>query len=118
LGPWQLEANNYLNTEWFKEFSFNLLEHISILLKQKQNFEELQVIFKFVFKEIPTYNEIVNRTTPIYPIFSLNSKKEPQINWSSSLNLLWQQTVYLVRNSIMDYEGLYRTWIEDRLGSK
>lgn len=86
----KLENSNYLNNSWFKDFSFYILEHLTELLKESWNFEELNLIFKFVFKEIPTYDEIVNRTAPIYPIFALNTKKEPQLNWNSSLNLLWQ----------------------------
>jgi hypothetical protein len=49
-------------------------------MEQSQNYEELSLLFKFIFKETPKYDEIVNRTAPIYPLFSLNSKKEPQLN--------------------------------------
>lgn len=109
---------NIDNIDKFKEFSLYLLEHFVVLLKQSDNYDEKLLIFKFFFKETPTYNEVVNRTAKLYPFFALNTKKDLSQNEKSSLNLKWQQTVYLVRNSIMDYEGLYRTWIEDRLCSK
>lgn len=60
------------------------------ILKESKNFEELDLIFKFIFKQTPTYKQIVNRTAPIFPIFAWNTKKElPKIE-NSSLNLKWQ----------------------------
>jgi DNA invertase Pin-like site-specific DNA recombinase len=78
------------NPEKFKKFCFNMLEHLPKLLKQSQNFEQLDLVFKFVFTETPSYDEIVNRTASMYPIFALNSKKELSKIESSSLNLKWQ----------------------------
>ena len=81
---------NIDNLEEFKKFSVYLLEHMSEILKQSNNFEELDLIFKFIFKETPTYKQIVNRTAPIFPIFALNTKKDLSQNEKSSWNLKWQ----------------------------
>ncbi len=80
----------YSDPENFKKFCFYLIEHLSDLLIQSKSHEELSTLFKFVFKKTPTWNEINNRTFEIYPIFALQSKKEPQIIWSSSVNRKWQ----------------------------
>lgn len=81
---------NYDNIEQFKDFSLYLIEHIAEIMEQSQNYEELALLFKFIFKETPKYDEIINRTVPIYPLFSLNSKKELSNIENSSLNLKWQ----------------------------
>lgn len=81
---------NIDNIDEFKKFSIYLLEHLGEILTESRNFEELDLVFKFVFKETPTYNQLINRTAPIFPIFALNTKKEPQLNWNSSLNIKWQ----------------------------
>jgi hypothetical protein len=57
-----------------------MLEHFEVLLSQSKNFDELDIIFRFVFQERPTYKQIVNRTPELYPIFALQSKKELQLN--------------------------------------
>ncbi len=66
----------FTNINGFQKFCFNLLEHLDILAIQSQNIEELEVIFKFIFKETPTYNQIVNRTPELYPIFALQSQQK------------------------------------------
>ncbi len=86
---WECEGSDFIKPEKFKEFCFSVLEHLGEFLKQSQSLEELSLIFQFVFKETPEYNDIVNRTSPLQPIFALQSKKEPQIIWSSSVNRKW-----------------------------
>ena len=87
---WKLEESNSIHNTWFKEFSFYILEHLTDLLKQSQHHEEIDLIFKFVFRETPTYDEIVNRTAKVYPIFALNKQKELPENESSSEKVNWQ----------------------------
>lgn len=84
------KTSEYSDPENFKKFCFYVIEHISDLLIQSKNHEELSTLFKFVFKKTPTYNEINNRTFHIHPVFALNSKKEPSKIESSFLNLKWQ----------------------------
>ncbi len=86
----KMKTNNYVDPQWFKKFCFYILEHFEVLLKDSQSLDEIQLIFSFLFQERPTVNQIVNRTPNLYPIFALNNKKEPQLNWSSSVNLKWQ----------------------------
>ena len=75
----------------FKQFSLYLIEHLGELLSTSQNLEEMRIVFQFVFSEIPTYSEIINRTPPMYPIFLINKpKKEPTVMVDSCINLNWQ----------------------------
>lgn len=86
----------------FKEFCFHIIEHLWDLLQESQKHEEKETIFKFVFKEVPTYAEIVNRTPKMYSIFASVKEKEPSKIESSSENLLWQSTRDLYRTHTIE----------------
>jgi DNA invertase Pin-like site-specific DNA recombinase len=86
----------------FKEFCFNIIEHLWDLLQESQKHEEKETIFKFVFKEVPTYAEIVNRTPKMYSIFASVKEKEPSKIESSSENLLWQTKRDLYRTHTIE----------------
>lgn len=81
---------NFEKLDTFKEFCFNILEHLDVLAMQSQSFEELEVIFKFIFRETPTYNDIINRTPNTYPIFYLQSQQKNPPEGEFSVNIDWQ----------------------------
>lgn len=85
-----IENSNILNSQTFKEFSFYIIEHLWKLLRQSQNLEELKVIFQFIFPKTPEYDEIVNRTAKVYPLFSLESQQKNPSEEEFSQNLKWQ----------------------------
>ena len=93
----------YNDPEGFKKFCFYIIEHLSDLLSEGRSHEELSTLFKFVFKKTPTYNQINNQTFQLNLIFALNTKKEPQLNWSSSINLKWQTTTLQNRTNLTEY---------------
>ena len=80
----------FTNISGFQKFCFNLLEHLDVLAIQSQNIEELEVIFKFTFRETPTYNQIVNRTPNLYPIFALQSQQKNPPVGEFLENIGWQ----------------------------
>lgn len=86
----------------FKDFCFYIIEHLWDLLQESQKHEEKETIFKFVFKEVPTYAEIVNRTPKVYSIFASVKEKEPSKIESSSENLLWQSKRDLYRTHTIE----------------
>ncbi len=56
------------------------------------------IVFQVVFSEIPTYQDIINRTPKVYPIFVMNKpKKESPVMEDSSVNLKWQGDCELKR---------------------
>lgn len=53
----------------------NLIEHPEKLLLKANHIDELQQIWSFVFSELPTYNDLVNRTPKLTLVFEQTSKK-------------------------------------------
>jgi hypothetical protein len=84
------DEENFSDPERFKEFCFYVLEHMTELVHASQNFEEIRTLFRFVFKETPTYDQIVNRTAPIYPIFAITSQQKNSREGIFEKNLNWQ----------------------------
>ncbi len=85
------EARGFDNLENFQRFCLHFIEHLGELLSTSQNLEEKRIIFQFVFSEIPTYQDIINRTPKIYPIFVISkTKKESPIMEDSCINPNWQ----------------------------
>lgn len=63
------------------------------------------VVSQFVFSEIPTYQDIINRTPRVYPIFVMNKpKKESPVMEDSTVNLKWQDDCLLLANFIEHYD--------------
>lgn len=86
----QFDNKKIDDVEKFKNFCFYILGHFDELVKKSQNSEELQVIFKFIFKEVPHYEQIVNRTAPLQPILALQRQQKNSQNESLDDNLKWQ----------------------------
>ncbi len=85
------EAKGFDSIENFQRFCLHFIEHLGELLSTSQNLEEKRIIFQFVFCEIPTYQDIINRTPKVYPIFVMNKpKKESPVMEDSSINQNWQ----------------------------
>lgn len=64
--------------ETFKNNAIYFVEHLWKIVKVSQKQSELDIIFKLVFTQKPTYNEIESGTAQIYPIFSyLKQQKNP-----------------------------------------
>lgn len=84
------EISGFENSRDFQQFCLHLIEHLGDLLSISKNLEEKRIIFSFVFREIPTFQEIVNRTPQVYPIFALDAKKEPSMKEDSYVNPNWQ----------------------------
>ena len=80
----------YDNLDRFKEFCFYILAQLDNLVKNSQNMEELQLIFKFIFKEVPHYQQIINRTLPLRPILAFQSQQKNPQNEDFNTNLKWQ----------------------------
>lgn len=67
-------------------------------------FEEKRIIFQFVFIEIPTYQEVVNRTPKVYPIFAYASQQKNSREGILETNLNWQDDCLLLANFIQHYD--------------
>lgn len=56
------------------------------------------IVFQVVFSEIPTYQDIINRTPKVYPIFVMSkTKKESTVMVDSNVFPKWQSTLYEFR---------------------
>ncbi|MBP7773917.1 hypothetical protein KA071_02390, partial [Candidatus Gracilibacteria bacterium] len=84
------ENSDFENPEMFKDYCFYMLEHFKELLSIRQNHEELRAVFGFIFKEFPTYKDVVNRTPAVYPIFVLVSQQKNSQEGILEENLYWQ----------------------------
>ncbi len=62
----------------FKNKSKYLMEHREKMLLDSTNVQKQQALFKLVFKEFPTYQDIVNGTPNLYPMFELSGNIEMQ----------------------------------------
>lgn len=84
------ENNKNFNDVWkYKEFCNYILEHLEDLLNDSKTFEEIDTLFKFIFKKTPEYNEIINRTFDIWPTLALGFKKEHSVFECSTTNHIW-----------------------------
>ena len=75
--------------ERFKNSSNKILEHLDKLVLQKENPEVIQLAFDIVFGGKVEYESILSRTPITHELLALNTKKELQWNWNSSLNRKW-----------------------------
>ena len=84
-------SRGFENLEKFQRFCLHFIEHLGELLSTSQNLEEKRIVFQFVFSEIPTYQDIINRTPKVYPIFVMNKpKKESTVMIDSNVFPKWQ----------------------------
>ena len=70
-----------INKRDIKDFTNNsiyLMEHREEMLLNSTNVQKQQALFRLVFKEFPTYHDIVNGTPSFYPMFELSSNVEMQ----------------------------------------
>ena len=109
----------FVNTAVNSFNNWNVQARRSIFTSLGQNFvlKDWELAIE-LYPWIKLIEKISSNLTREYRRFKTD-KKSTTISDSNAYDwiyLKWQQTVYLVRNSIMDCEGLYRTWIEDRLG--
>lgn len=63
-----------------------LMEHSGELLGGKDNIENRRYLFGLVFEELPTYDDLINGTAKLQPIFQLkwneNVSKEDLVQWA------------------------------------
>lgn len=58
----------------FRKFMNYCITHIEKFASDSENNEKIELIFRFIFQEKPTYEEIVSHTPKMYPIFALQSQ--------------------------------------------
>jgi hypothetical protein len=52
------------------------ISHMGELASDSENPEKIELIFRFIFQEKPTYEEIKSHTPNIYPVFALQSQQK------------------------------------------
>jgi hypothetical protein len=52
------------------------ISYMGELASDSENPEKIELIFRFVFQEKPTYEEIKSHTPNIYPVFALQSQQK------------------------------------------
>lgn len=79
-----------IDWEVLKSYWKKLIENLGIIASISRNHKTLKLLFTLVFMKVPTYSEIVNRTVPLQPFFSLVSQQKiPEVGiWDK--NLFWQ----------------------------
>jgi hypothetical protein len=60
----------------FRKFMNYCISHMGELASDSENPEKIELIFRFIFQEKPTYEEIKSHTPNIYPVFSLQSQQK------------------------------------------
>ncbi|EKD29788.1 MAG: NUDIX hydrolase [uncultured bacterium (gcode 4)] len=77
-----------VNKTEFRKFMVYHLTHLQELASDVEKPENIDLIFRFVFQEKPSYEEILSHTPKIYPIFSLQSqlKNPPEGDFSESMH--------------------------------
>lgn len=86
------ELKKQTQTFWlerFKKCSKKILEHPEILASAKENPEVIQLWFELLFGGKIVYEEIKSRTPMKEELLALESKKEFQLKWNSSINRKW-----------------------------
>ena len=73
----KIGINKYDITE-FIDHSKYLMEHREKMLLNSTNVQKQQALFRLVFKELPTYHDIVNGTPNFYPMFELSGNNKMQ----------------------------------------
>ncbi len=63
-----------LNVKLGFKYGRHLIEHMEELLIDTDNLLRQEQLFGMLFKELPTYDEIVNRTVKLEPVFRLKSQ--------------------------------------------
>lgn len=84
------QEESEVNLEWFKKYGKKLIENIWEIAQNTKEHEVLHILFQLVFDTTPTYDQIVNRNTPLRPFFALISQQKilPRENFYE--NLWWQ----------------------------
>lgn len=75
--------------ERFKNASNKILTHLDKLVLQKENPEVIQIAFDIIYGGKIEYENILSHTPITQELSALQSKKELQLNWNSSLNRKW-----------------------------
>ena len=71
------------------------------------------IVFQVVFSEIPTYQDIINRTPKVYPIFVMSkTKKESTVMVDSNVFPKWQGDCLLLANFIQHYDEVKEKYWE------
>lgn len=94
---WELQIKQKNNTKslWLKRFqdcSKKILEHLDKLVLQRDNPELIQLAFDVVFDWKVRFENLKSRTPINKEFLALNTKRDFQKNWKSSLNLEWSET--------------------------
>lgn len=58
------------------EEAAHLIEHLEDVLIDKDNVKNQEILFHLIFKELPTYEDLVNRTLNLQPLLKLKSTGE------------------------------------------
>ncbi|EKE28205.1 MAG: NUDIX hydrolase [uncultured bacterium (gcode 4)] len=79
-----------INKSEFIKFVQNCISHTDKMAFDKENPVMIELIFRFIFQEKPTYEEISSHTPNMYPIFALTShQKNPSFD-EFSCKSIWQ----------------------------
>lgn len=65
------------------------LTHLQELASDVEKPESIELIFRFIFQEKPSYEEILSHTPKIYPIFALQSQLKNPPEGDFSENVHW-----------------------------
>lgn len=95
------ESSLMIGFDHLKKQAFTLVEHLGELASNSKERRLVEVVFELVFSRTPRYDEIANRTAPIYPIFALSSQEKIPPEGNSTRNLRWQLVFERVRNAIL-----------------
>lgn len=98
----------------FRYYSKLALTHLDKLALQKEKPELINLAFDIIY-EWKIEFETIDSPTYFFNSFeaNLSHQKNPQ-NGDFSLNSKWQTIVHLIRNSIMEYDDLFKKWIARR----
>ncbi len=79
-----------IDKDEFRRFIQYCISHLWGMASDKGNPERIDLVFRFVFQEKPTYEEISSHTPKMYPLFSLQSQQKNPPEGEFLENLNWQ----------------------------
>ena len=88
----KIKEKKYSEKFWlerFKKYSNKILTHLDKLVLQKEKPELIQLSFDIIYNWKIEYEKLKSHTLINQEFMALNTKKELQLNWNSSLNLKW-----------------------------
>ncbi|MBD3279245.1 MAG: hypothetical protein GF390_00870 [Candidatus Pacebacteria bacterium] len=87
-------------------YAEHFVEHLEELLIARDNLAQQTALFEFLFKEMPSYEKVVNGTPNLAPIFKLN--QQPALSKSQLVNQVSLEWNDLIDNLVNIYNTLKR----------